>query len=200
MANIAALFVAKNGVYTDVAGVDAWHVERDATKYRGDCPVIAHPPCARWCQLAWLVQARYGYKVGDDGGLFKFALETVRRVGGILEHPAHSLAWSTFFLPKPPKTGWSDVDTQGGRSCLVYQQHYGHRARKATWLYAILRKYPELRWGKPAQEPTCYASTLRNKSKTDRKNMSKKERSATPVEFRDALIASVRLGMTVEHG
>ena len=32
--------------------------------------MVAHPPCARWCQLARLVQHVYGYQIGDDGGTF----------------------------------------------------------------------------------------------------------------------------------
>lgn len=41
---IAALFVAKDGVYFDVDGVDPWCIERDARKYTGPHPVVAHPP------------------------------------------------------------------------------------------------------------------------------------------------------------
>lgn len=41
------------------------------------------------------------------------------------------------------------VDERGAyRACHVEQGHYGHRARKATWLYAVnLRSYPDLIWG-----------------------------------------------------
>ena len=36
-------------------------------------------PCDRWCQMAPVNQARYGHRVGDDGGCFAAALEAVRR-------------------------------------------------------------------------------------------------------------------------
>ena len=65
---VAALFVAKCGCYTGLDGVDAWTEDRDARLYTGPWPVVAHPPCSRWCQLAYINQKRYGHKVGDDGG------------------------------------------------------------------------------------------------------------------------------------
>lgn len=37
--------------------------------------------------------------------------------------------------------------TLGGHTCCVEQGHYGHRARKATWLYAVNTALPELIWG-----------------------------------------------------
>ena len=45
---IAALFVETDGVYFNVPGVDPWDESRDARKYSGSHPVVAHPPCQRW--------------------------------------------------------------------------------------------------------------------------------------------------------
>lgn len=103
---IAALFVEPGGAYYGIADVDPWDEERDARLYPGPWPVVAHPPCARWSKLAGLVEARWGkHKRGEDGGCFASALESVRRWGGILEHPAYSAAWWTFALPRPPYSG-----------------------------------------------------------------------------------------------
>lgn len=102
---IAALYVAKGGAYTDLPGVDPWTEERDARTYPGPWPVVAHPPCSRWCRLAGLVEARWGHKKGDDGGTFKAALDAVHRWGGVLEHPAYSDAWQAFGLIVPPNSG-----------------------------------------------------------------------------------------------
>ena len=56
---IAALYVQKNGCYFGLPDVDPWDEERDARLYAGPHPVVAHPPCARWCRLAGLVESRY---------------------------------------------------------------------------------------------------------------------------------------------
>lgn len=69
MSTVVALFVAKKGCYFGLDGVDPWDEARDARLYAGPYPAVAHPPCTRWCQLAHVVQARYGYRVGEDGGV-----------------------------------------------------------------------------------------------------------------------------------
>lgn len=146
--DVAALFVDAKGLYP--TALLYWYDKaRDATSYTGDLPIVAHPPCQRWCRLAGLVEARWGYKRGDDGGTFAFALETLRRVGGVLEHPAFSDAWEAYSLPAP-KTGegWCAGARAGEWTCYVEQWRYGHRARKATWLYYVGERKPfDLRWG-----------------------------------------------------
>ena len=84
---IAALYVQANGCYMNLPNVDAWPESRDARKYAGPWPVVAHPPCARWSKLAGLVEARYGHKRGDDGGCFASALASVRTWGGRTRAP-----------------------------------------------------------------------------------------------------------------
>lgn len=150
---IAALYVAKNGCYANLAGVDAWHEERDARKYRGPWPVVAHSPCQRWGKM-WFGQPltvkRTGVRKvkGDDGGCFEAALAAVRTYGGILEHPEGSHAWAHFNLNEPPREGgWIAADMYGGWTCCVEQGRYGHYARKPTWLYASGVDLPELDWG-----------------------------------------------------
>lgn len=67
----------------------------------------------------------------------------------VLEHPAASSAWATFGLLAPPRAGgWVMADWEGGWTCCVDQGHYGHRAQKATWLYANGVELPRLTWGK----------------------------------------------------
>lgn len=91
---VAALFVYNDerGSYWGLPGVELWGEAEDARLYEGPHPVVAHPPCSRWCQLAPINEKRYGHKVGDDAGMFASALASVRRCGGVLEHPAKSYA------------------------------------------------------------------------------------------------------------
>jgi hypothetical protein len=147
---IAALYVEKNGVYWNLEGVDPWDQERDARLYAGPWPVVAHPPCERWGRYATggpNPRARRR-TVGDDEGCFAAALNSVRRWTGVLEHPADSKAWQRFGLNYPPRWGgWIVADFHGGWTCCIEQGNYGHRGRKATWLYAHGVELPSLAWG-----------------------------------------------------
>lgn len=147
---IAALYVAENGPYFGLPDVDPWPLARDARKYRGPWPVVAHPECKRWGRY-WSggPSAKRRFKLGDDGGQFLAALAAVRRFGGVLEHPADSHAFRIFGLGAPPRDGgWVAAGDFIGWVCHVEQGHYGHPARKATWLYAVgVDDLPSLRWG-----------------------------------------------------
>src|ERR1700680_4051287 len=103
---IAALFVETGGSYFNLDGIDPWDEKRDARTYPGQYPVIAHPPCQRWGRF-WHGSTRkpHQFKLGDDDGCFAAALASVRRWGGVLEHPADSRAWSAFILNPPPREG-----------------------------------------------------------------------------------------------
>src|SRR4029077_4565674 len=96
--------------------------------------------------------AKVRRKLGDDDGCFVRALFAVRRHKGVLEHPEASHAWRQFGLQRPPRTGgWIDAGDGLGWTCCVEQGHYGHPARKATWLYYVgATKPPDLIWG-PSQ-------------------------------------------------
>lgn len=186
---VAALFVDPKGCYVGLADVDAWDESRDARRYAGPHPVVAHPPCARWCRLAGLVEARWGHKRGDDGGCFASALANVRRCGGVLEHPAYSDAFAAHGLPAPLPGGWQRTIC-GGWVCHVEQRHYGHPARKATWLYAYgTTALPALPWP-PGPEPEAWVSG--GDYSSGRKRVWSDHASATPPAFRDVLLSIAR--------
>lgn len=187
---IAALFVDARGCYADVPGVDLWDEKRDARLYTGSDPVVAHPPCSRWCQLASVNEKRYGHRIGDDDGCFATALANVRRCGGVLEHPAETIAWRTFGLRTPHRPGGWLPTACGGHVCHVEQGHYGHRARKATWLYTFGVELPALTWGKSVARATV--SFCRNHGGGDLPRLSKVEARRTPPEFRDVLLGIAR--------
>jgi hypothetical protein len=201
MNQIAALFVATNGCYFGLQNVDPWDRQRDARKYSGPHPVVAHPPCERWGRYWGGSPTTWPRKIkGDDDGCFAAALAAVRTFGGVLEHPADSHAWAAFNLCAPPRSGgWVRADAMQGHqgwTCHIEQGAYGHRARKATWLYAAHIDLPALLWGKAPgdfvrlEDGHHSAEERRRAIKTGAcQRLSKNQRAATPVPFRDLLIA-----------
>lgn len=188
---IAALYVHSKGAYFGLPNLDPWDEKRDARKYAGPFPVVAHPPCSRWCRLAFLVQARHGYRIGDDGGCFAAALAAVRAFGGILEHPAFSIAWKTFGLAKPRRHGGWTRTACGGYTAHVEQGRYGHVAKKATWLYAFNTYLPQLIWGSdPDHKSKALVSWCGNHtSKFETRPRAGKAAAATPPAFRELLLS-----------
>jgi len=196
----AALFVQEDGCYSDHPLVDAWPKSRDARKYNGPWPVVAHPPCERWGRY-WSggPSAKIRRELGADEGCFAFALAAVREFGGVIEHPEASYAWDAFGLNKPPRDGgWVAADFEGGWTCCVEQGHYGHRARKATWLYALGIDLPSLKWGtcgtrgRLDQGYHSEAERARAVKTGVTQRLSKAQRAATPIPFRDLLIDMAR--------
>ena len=198
---IAALFVAKGGCYFGLPNVDPWDEARDARLYAGPWPVVAHPPCERWGRMwyggpQWIRDGNPRHVLGSDGGCFAAALNAVRRWGGVLEHPADSLAWTAHGLLAPPRSGgWVAAGIDGLWTCRVEQGHYGHRAKKATWLVANAAAMPSLIWGpsSPAPSPNSTARPVQPGRRASRtgicQRMSRKQRRATPIPFRDLLIS-----------
>lgn len=184
---IAALYVDPRGPYFGRDDVDPWGESRDARLYAGPWAVVAHPPCSTWSCLAPVNEARYGHKVGEDGGCFEAALNAVNRFGGVLEHPAASRAWARFGLERPLPGAWFRGLYAGGWVCELSQGAYGHRARKATWLYYVGDVPPaEMDWSWP--EPTATVSFLVNHGGGDLPRLSKREARSTPSSFCEALI------------
>lgn len=195
---IAALYVATGGTYFGLEGVDPWDEKRDARKYAGPHPVVAHPPCERWGRY-WHggPSARVRRVKGDDQGCFWCALLAVRTWGGVLEHPEASGAWEAFGLRRPPKCGgWIPADEHGGWTCCVEQGHYGHRARKATWLYAVRTPRPQLLWGSSGARARLdhgfHSAEERRaaggSSSGSGRRLTAAENIATPVAFRNLLL------------
>ena len=191
---IAALFVQENGCYVGVPGVDPWPEHRDARRYTGEYPVVAHPPCQLWGALAAVNYVRWGgehNRPGNDGGCFTAALRAVRNWGGVLEHPAKSRAFAAHGLPAPKGSGWQSIGPKEW-VCEVWQSAYKHRANKATWLFYQGEIPPfELRWARTAGTHQVGQADQRGKAR-NKPTLSKKEANATPIEFRDTLIALAR--------
>jgi hypothetical protein len=132
----AALFVREDSAYKKRPEWEAFDAKRDATSYDGDLPVVAHPPCRAWGQLSHMANPRPGEKE-----LAFFAVDQVRRCGGILEHPAGSKLFKQYL---PSVHGFCD---SYGYTILIDQFDFGHIAHKPTLLYICgvpLRELPPL--------------------------------------------------------
>ena len=199
---IAALFVSARGPYIGLPVVDPWDIDRDARLNDGPWPVVAHPPCSRWCRLAGLVEARWGHKKGDDGGCFASALAS-GRWGGVLEHPAYTDAFHAYGLPAPRPGGWQRT-LCGGWVAHVEQGRYGHPAKKATWLYAYgVSELPSLDWSTTGDgESSALVSWCRNHTSTfdTRPRVGKAVASKTPAAFQDVLLSNGPLRRPRGHG
>lgn len=184
---IAALYVETDGAYYGLPGVDPWDRARDARRYDGPWPVVAHPPCDRWHQLSAVNNKRWGFRINDDDGCFAAALHSVRQFGGVLEHPAETRAFKFHRIPEPIRgRGWQST-IEGDWVTEVDQAAYGHRARKRTWLlYRGDTLPPKLEWAvtKGTHQIGLFDQKL--------PQLPKAERAATPPEFRDLLIGMAR--------
>ena len=205
MSTVAALFVEEKGVYSNLPDVEVWGISRDARKYAGPHPVVAHPPCERWAEQ-WHACRPVGHlkrgRLGDDGGCFEATMRKVRQLGGVVEHPANSRAWKAFGLPIPPAGGgwvrelFPVIHAAGiGYSAHVEQGHYGHALAKPTWLYFVGHDWPPtLRWG-PSGRPKMDRRPSRRRAGEDARGLCDRggERHLTPPAFRDALLSLARI-------
>lgn len=207
MISVSALFVDPTGHYMNMSGVDPWPESRDARLYAGPDPVVAHPPCNLWVNMAAVNWKRYErqkpawYPGGTDEGCFSSALVNVRKYGGVLEHPAFTHAWEAHHIDPPncidPNVrGWYTNYWAGGLSgpggdtfytCEVWQSAYEHKARKRTWLLYCGNKPPfELNW---EREPGTHQIGWFDRNKP---TVSKREASLSPLPFAEELVKLAR--------
>jgi hypothetical protein len=178
---IAALYVdVAKGPYAAMEGVDCWGIERDAKTYDGPWPVVAHPPCGPWGSLK-------GLCTKQDPSCGPRAVEQVRMLGGVLEHPAHSGLWRHCVLPRP---GWLPMAT--GFSLQVDQCRWGHKARKRTWLYIVGCTPVDLPPIPPWREPT-HTATSSKRGPGCLPQLWSTEMHLTPPAFAEWLVAVARM-------
>lgn len=200
MREVVALFIDPRGPYPMLLGKEhCWDERKDARLFGGDAGVVAHPPCQRWGALGRANWARWGgehNRPGNDGGCFKAALDAVRRCGGVLEHPAGSMAFGAYGIAKPAVPGWNHI---GGEEWVseVWQSAYGHRAQKRTWLFYCGQTKPEeALW---AREPGTHQVGYQDKrgKARNKPTLSSREAAESPRAFAEYLIrlaAQSRIG------
>lgn len=176
---VAILFARVDSVYKGMPGCDVWDIERDALRWPGGAPVVAHPPCRAWGSLRHFAKPRPG-----ERDLAPWAVDRIRESGGVLEHPAASRLWPEYSLPAPG----GGRDRWGGWSIGIDQDWWGHRAEKRTRLYVVgcdprdVPPFP-LRLDEPTHVVSPWAG-LRSGMPGYRPQLRKPEREATPPRAR----------------
>lgn len=179
---VSVLFARADSIYKQLPGCDVWDIERDARKWPGARHDVAHPPCRGWGRFSNFAKVR-----PDELALAFFALDSVRKYGGVLEHPAHSKFWNAARLPKPDEFR----DEFGGYTIEVEQFHFGHLAEKKTWLYIVgSDELPAIPFRNGA--PEYVIAPNRKKARDGRKCVTKKWREKTPTPFGKWLVELAR--------
>lgn len=171
MTEVAALFVRPDSIYKTLSGVDAWDMARDARRWPGGAPVVAHPDCGPWAKLRQFCKLSPERKA-----LAPLAVGLVQRWGGVLEHPAESMLWAHCGLPLPGRA----PDRFGGWTAQIRQCDWGHKAEKLTWLYIVGCHPDDLPALPPPGEPTGVIKPQRGIPRDGRKIVTKAEREHTP--------------------
>jgi len=190
--DVAALYVdLVRGPYAKMCGVDAWGivdppslflVGRDARKYAGPLPVVAHPPCGHWGLFAWNCKQPPSWQLCAPR-----AVEQVREHGGVMEHPRGSQVWRACDLPRPgePEDEW------GGWTLAIDQCDWGHPCDKPTWLYVVGVAPEDMPPRPPPGTPThCMVRLVANGH--SRPELPKAQRHITPPALAEWLIEVAR--------
>lgn len=172
---VAVLFARRDSNYKAIDGCDVFDADRDARTFGGGMPVVAHPPCRAWGRFRNLARPAEGEKA-----LAPWAVDVVRGNGGVLEHPEKSSLWSHCGLPRPG----AGLDAHGGWTLGVDQNWWGHRAKKATWLYIVGLSFRDAPAMPMRLEYPTHSVTPYNRNGHRRLlDLPKAEREHTPPEF-----------------
>lgn len=170
MTEVAVLFARRDSIYKSLDGCDVWDEDRDARKYPGVAPIVAHPPCRLWSRLAPFAKAP-----PEEKDLAIFALDQARRYGGVVEHPAGSRLWD-------------EADLSGGWTFAAPQFWWGHKAEKPTRFFVSgcsPRDLPPIPF--VMGEPTHQVGFTRNR-KHDKRYLTRPAREQTPPEMAKWLV------------
>ena len=185
MKQVAVLFARADSIYKSMDECDVYDIERDARTWGGGLPVVAHPPCRSWGAFAMFAKPRH-----DERALAPWAIDQVRKYGGVLEHPYASKLWPELGLPEP-----GQVDEFGGWTLPIHQHWFGHRAEKKTRLYICGCKHYEI----PdfpmilGEASHVIGDVGRASNGTKRPEVSKAEREHTPPELAQWLVDLARI-------
>lgn len=184
MRQVAVLFARADSIYKTLPGCDVWDEARDARRWSGSDPVVAHPPCRLWAKLRQFAKAE---TPEAERKLAVQAVQAVQANGGVLEHPAESTLWAHCGLPLPGRA----PDRFGGWTAEIRQCDWGHKAEKLTWLYIVGVHPDELPPLPSRSEPTGVIKPQRGVPRT-LKIVTKAEREHTPPRLAEWLVDLAR--------
>jgi hypothetical protein len=131
----AVLCARKGSIYHTISGVDVYCKRRPVSEFVGCCPVVCHPPCRLWGRLRQFAKST---QEQNERYLARLCCDHVRHYGGVLEHPAYSTLWRDQGLPLPGEK------SPEGCTIAIPQYWFGHRGRKATWLFVARLQVSEI--------------------------------------------------------
>jgi hypothetical protein len=190
MSQVAVLFARADSVYKALPGCDVWDEQRDARRWAGGHPLVAHPPCRLWAKLRQFAKAT---DPAAERMLAVQAVQAVQAYGGVLEHPAESTLWAHCGLPTPGRA----PDAFGGWTAEIRQCDWGHKAEKRTWLYIVGCHPDDLPAMPPRAEPVGVIKPQRGVPRT-LKIVTKAEREHTPPDLARWLVELARRTATMK--
>lgn len=192
---VAALFVRADSIYKRMPGVDPWDIDRNAMDFPMACPVVAHPPCRLWGALR-----QFSTALASEKALAPWAVEVVRKCGGVLEHPITSRLWHLPGMPpcQVDPLSWNRryMDAFGGWYLDIDQFDFGHLAAKRTRFYicGIERRFVVIPWSTGAKPNHVVTNgyDIRKGDQRWRKEITKSDRERTPPMLAQWLINLAR--------
>lgn len=172
---VSVLCCSKTSYYKTLPGVDAFDINRNASTFKGNNPIVAHPPCRSWSAK----MSHFAKPLPGERDLAHFCISKLKTNGGVLEHPAYSKLFSVGSIPKPGEGRKGDLI-----SIEVWQSWFGYVIPKKTWLC-----FSKIDLNKIIL-PFSLISQGGHGSRFD--NMSQKQRSHSLPGFADFLVNSAR--------
>ncbi len=171
---ISVLCAGTKSAYHNYPGVIVFDKTRDAKTFKGNTPVLGHPPCRAWSAFC----KHQAKPEPGEKELGIWVCAQVKRYGGIIEQPAYSGLFEAAGLPKP-----DEIATESSFSICLLQSWWGYPCLKKTWLYFSKISRSEINL--PFQFDV-------SGSRKKEAHMSKRQRSETVPEFAKWLVALTR--------
>lgn len=115
-------------VTNQIVTVELWDKGKDAIKFMGGMPAVAHPPCRLWGKLKGMTKLSTPEEKAERN-LGRHCVRMVLENGGVVEHPAGSDLFADMALPAG---GYAN---EKGFTLEFTQRIFGHSMLKPTWIF-----------------------------------------------------------------